>query len=133
MAKECLDGKCPKCKLNYRKAYSNRLGPYCEACAKDYAAKNLARKRSFVNDYKLTRGCRICGYTEHPVALELNHIDPLSKTMDIARSLGSCSMERLLAEIEKCDVLCANCHQIHTYENKHHLTRRTKPLQARSN
>jgi hypothetical protein len=90
----------------------------------DYNKEKLEKKRQFVNEYKLSRGCKQCGYKEHPVALELNHIDPLSKAMNIARSLGGCSMARLEKELAKCEVLCANCHQIHTYENNHHLTRR---------
>jgi len=35
---------------------------------------------------------------------------------------------KLLAEIEKCDVLCANCHRVHTYENRHWHTKRKGAL-----
>ena len=124
MAHREINGMCPTCNIRHRRHYKNKLGPYCDPCTKEYNAQKLQKKRAFVNEYKLSRGCRMCGYKAHPVALELNHIDPLSKTMQIARSLASCSMERLEAELEKCEVLCANCHQIHTYENKHNLTRR---------
>lgn len=114
----------PMCRVAPRHQYATRLGPYCTGCTKQYNADKLKQKRAFINDYKITRGCRVCGYREHPVALELNHIDPLSKSMNIARQLASCSMERLTTELEKCEVLCANCHQIHTYEQQHHLARR---------
>ena len=60
--------------------------------------------------------------TTHPVALELNHIDPTTKTYSIGRDLISISMKKLVEELAKCEVLCANCHQIHTYENGHHLS-----------
>lgn len=116
---------CPRCSLRERKRYAKGLGPYCVECTKEYNAQKLAKKRHFLNEYKLERGCSQCGYKGHPVALELNHIDPLSKSINIARELASCSMERLEAELVKCEVLCANCHQIHTYENKHHLVRRS--------
>jgi len=80
------------------------------------------KKRDFVNEYKLERGCAQCGYNAHPVALELNHIDPTTKTYSIGKELISISMEKLVLELAKCEVLCANCHQIHTFENGHHLT-----------
>jgi hypothetical protein len=117
---------CPKCKIRSRRVYSTgKVGPYCTECTKDYNAKKLEKKRAFVNQYKLERGCKQCGYNEHPVALELNHIDPQTKEFSIAKALPSVSMERLLKELEKCEVLCANCHQIHTYEHQHHLTVRS--------
>jgi len=67
-------------------------------------------------------GCAQCGFDSHPAALDFNHThgtksfgignDPKRKWSDI------------LAEIAKCEVLCANCHRIHTYENKHNHTKR---------
>jgi len=117
---------CPKCGSRERRVYSTgKIGPYCTECTAQYNSGKLQKKRAFINNYKLSLGCRICGYKEHPVALELNHIDPLTKSFQIAQALASYSMEKIKAELEKCEVLCANCHQIHTYENKHHLTVRT--------
>ena len=110
--------KCAKCEVGER--YSS--GPYCRPCTKKYNRERLQKKRDFVNSYKMERGCRECGYNAHPVALELNHIDPTTKTYSIGRQLISISMENLVLELAKCEVLCANCHQIHTYENEHHLS-----------
>jgi hypothetical protein len=63
--------------------------------------KNTTHKScQFVNEYKLSRGCKVCGYNKHPAALELNHIDPSSKSFQIAQALASNSM----TELEKCEV-----------------------------
>ena len=113
---------CPKCETGER--YST--GPYCRPCTKEYNRVRLQKKRDYVNQYKLERGCAHCGYNTHPVALELNHIDPTTKEFSIGKQLISISMSKLKEELAKCEVLCANCHQIHTYENGHHLT---QPLQ----
>ena len=118
--------QCPKCGTNPRRVSgTGRIGPYCVECTAEYNSEKLQARRAFVNEYKLSRGCKVCGYKEHPVALELNHIDPQTKTFSIARQLASISMENLVKELEKCEVMCANCHQIHTYENNHHLTVRS--------
>jgi 5-methylcytosine-specific restriction endonuclease McrA len=69
-------------------------------------------------------GCQRCGYREHPVALEFDHIDPLTKKYSIGSQLMSMSWKSLHEEISKCQVLCANCHQIHTHESNHYATRR---------
>jgi hypothetical protein len=34
------------------------------------------------------------------------------------------AMHKLLAEIAKCEILCANCHRVHTFENRHWRTKR---------
>ena len=109
---------CSKCGVGERYTTSS----YCRSCNKEYNRKRLQKKRDFVNEYKLERGCSQCGYNKHPVALELNHIDPTTKTYSIGKELISISMENLVLELAKCEVLCANCHQIHTFENGHHLS-----------
>ena len=109
---------CSRCGVGER--YTSNS--YCRDCNKQYNRERLQKKRDFVNDYKMERGCAQCGYNKHPVALELNHIDPTTKTYSIGRDLISISMKKLVEELAKCEVLCANCHQIHTYENGHHLS-----------
>ncbi|AGG91282.1 hypothetical protein SWVG_00045 [Synechococcus phage S-RIP1] len=108
---------CPKCKVR-----DKGRNPYCKPCFKEYNKQRLKKKRDFVNEYKLARGCCKCGYNEHPVALELNHIDPSTKIYSIGKQLIGISMPKLIAELKKCNVMCANCHQIHTFENGHHLS-----------
>jgi hypothetical protein len=55
--------------------------------------------------------CQICGYNKCLRALTFHHRDPTQKSfaLDI-RILASKSWETLISEIEKCDLLCANCH-----------------------
>lgn len=58
--------------------------------------------------------CQICGYNKNYAALTFHHRDPELKEIALdARSLSNITMTRLLAEIEKCDLLCANCHLEH--------------------
>jgi hypothetical protein len=87
------------------------------------ASKRLRdERRSKLNSIKLSAGCKDCGFNSHPAALEFNHRDPLTKDFTISQSMHR-SWSSLEAEIAKCDVLCSNCHHIHSYNNKHHAVR----------
>lgn len=72
-------------------------------------------KREYVGALKLERGCTDCGYAAHPAALDFDHLPGTIKVRDIkqGQQLG---WQALLNEIDKCEVVCANCHRIRTYE-----------------
>lgn len=53
----------------------------------------------------------MCGYSKCLQALEFHHLDPTEKDGGLAGSIKFLSKEKLLAEIEKCVLLCANCHR----------------------
>jgi hypothetical protein len=111
---------CLKCGKPYDKVRSTHV--YCTtSCRKAAHNKQKIDKLAAI---KLERGCCKCGYNTHPAALHFNHIDPSTKSFNIG-SNGSKSLEELILETEKCEVLCANCHAIHTIENGHHLSRPT--------
>lgn len=63
-------------------------------------------------------GCSICGYNNNISALDFHHIDSSTKEFQLdKRTLGNTSMERILLEVDKCILLCANCHrEIHNPE-----------------
>lgn len=87
---------------------------------KEKAAKNnkiyRQRNREYVRDYKLSHGCADCGYNKHYAALDFDHISD-DKEHTIAKMVGSaiCSIETLMKEIRKCEVVCSNCHRIRTW------------------
>ena len=67
---------------------------------------------AWISDLKVESGCVDCGAT-HPAILDYHHINPSEKEYSIANSVkNGWSKERILKEIEKCVVLCANCHRI---------------------
>jgi hypothetical protein len=89
-------------------------GKYCSSHCNNKAQRK--KRQEFLNNYKLEEGCARCGYNFHPAALQFNHIDPTTKGFNIGENKNK-SLELILLEIEKCEVLCANCHAIHTQEN----------------
>lgn len=59
------------------------------------------------------RGCADCGETD-PVVLEFDHVRGV-KAANISRMVSDLvGLGRIEAEIEKCDVVCANCHRRRT-------------------
>ncbi len=78
-----------------------------------YWKAKMAENRKWMDAYKLEKGCAECGYRAHAVALDFHHKDSETKAFTIATHRGLRS-SRLLAEMDKCEVLCANCHRVHT-------------------
>jgi len=76
------------------------------------------RNRKIADKIKLTKGCNICGYRKNARALCFHHLDLSTKNGSV-RSLYSHSKNKMLEEIDKCIVLCANCHlELHEKEEK---------------
>lgn len=74
-------------------------------------------KREYVNNYKLERGCSVCGYNKCSAALELDHIDRTQKKFKLSDAQRK-SWKSIYEEIAKCVVLCANCHREKTQIEK---------------
>ena len=55
--------------------------------------------------------CQICGYKRCIEALEFHHQDPLKKDFAVSSKGYTRSWEVVKSELDKCDLLCANCHR----------------------
>lgn len=76
------------------------------------------RTRIWVGELKMEKGCAHCGYAEHPAALHFHHRNPEEKCGSVTKLLTG-AKQKLLDEIAKCDVLCANCHAKVTWKETH--------------
>ena len=72
------------------------------------------------HNYKQTLKCYKCGESRHWV-LDFHHRDPSIKDGTITQMLLNSSREKLLQEIDKCDVLCANCHRDLHYQERQNI------------
>lgn len=74
--------------------------------------------REFTNSYKISKGCIDCGYNQNPLALQFDHVR--GKKYAVSQMVSSgLSIKAIQQEIEKCEVRCANCHAIITYERRY--------------
>lgn len=125
---------------------------WCRACRKEYAAKHYqGNKRMYVDNYKRwatenraqavavqsrhrTRrwvllnsikallGCVRCGEKD-PRCLDFHHLDEDQKVCTVSQML-CWAFDKLMAEVLKCEILCANCHRKH-----HGTTRKAKRIE----
>lgn len=120
---------CRDCKteLPIGSFYKNKKGrgghlSVCKSCtAVRYGAgvrERSAKFRAYVQAIKVERGCADCGYNAHPAALDFDHLPGHLKAGKLASMACGSSMKTIHAEIDKCDVVCANCHRIRTAERR---------------
>jgi Zn ribbon nucleic-acid-binding protein len=86
-------------KKGYRKAM-------CNSCSVTQARRR--RKEKAIN-YKGGE-CVICGYNKHQSALQFHHILPEHKDFGFSSKGYTRSWESQKAELDKCVLLCSNCH-----------------------
>jgi hypothetical protein len=77
---------------------------------------NRAKKKEYV--WKLKENpCVDCGQTFHPMAMQFDHL--ADKFSDISQMVNrNFSIEKLDEEIAKCDLVCANCHAVRTWQRQ---------------
>ena len=62
--------------------------------------------------------CTICGYNAHPAALDFHHTNPQEKEVTWDK-LRLRSWDKIIIELDKCVLLCANCHRIEHSKSKY--------------
>ncbi len=100
---------------NGEAAYATKRGASASVSQKR-TQKCRDRGRAFLATKKLESGCVDCGYKDAPESLDFDHVRG-EKLFSLATKPGA-SLARLSAEIAKCEVVCANCHRIRTF-NRH--------------
>lgn len=71
-----------------------------------------AQRRRKIIDIKKQGGgaCAFCGYDKNFAALDFHHVDPTQKEFSVNSAMKETSAQ-VAREIEKCVLLCRNCHQ----------------------
>lgn len=81
--------------------------------------RNKRHISELVKRWKLLKGCQKCGFkAKHSCQLDIDHIVPKGKNGNDRQAINtSWSKPRLKEELSKCQVLCANCHRLKTFED----------------
>ncbi len=95
----------------WRKA--NAITERPNACRR--VAEQRKKKKAFVRSYKDGRPCADCGLSYPHFVMDFDHARGKKSFALSTVHYGLWSNERILAEIAKCDLVCANCHRIRTH------------------
>ena len=113
--------KCSKCgeikspENFYSKTDANCKYAECKTCISQRTRLRHRKIKQQAVEYK-GGSCVKCGYNKSISALDFHHRDPSKKEFGINRGQGR-SFETIKHELDKCDLLCANCHrEIHESE-----------------
>lgn len=94
------------CGKSYK--YVRHKGSTTKHCASCMTNRGRFKKKQRAVAY-LGGKCMICGYDKSVTAMHFHHRDPATKSFPISGNYTR-GWLRTVAELDKCDLLCANCH-----------------------
>lgn len=112
------NNKCKKCnKIKNSKHHKfkktkkgNYIYPFSDKWENVDQKRNHTRRKLWSIEYKGGK-CHVCGYSKCVGALEFHHIEPEYKKFAISSTSGNISERVLKKELDKCVLLCSNCHR----------------------
>lgn len=85
---------------------------FCSKNCKNNYGVHKRRKKLKEQSVEYKGGsCQVCGYNRCRSALEFHHLDPNKKDFGIGASGHTRSWEKIKIELNKCIMVCANCHR----------------------
>lgn len=105
VAGKCRCAECTRANADYSSLWASRNPEKKNRQQRE----RYVRRRKIVDEIKLSSGCCVCGYNFHPAALDFHHGGD-DKEFGIGAH-SNAGWNRVLSEISKCVVMCANCHR----------------------
>lgn len=87
----------------------------------EYKRRGRASREKFKREAKAyveaekSKPCTDCSQTFHYACMDFDHVYG-NKVRNVSRIQNFGSMKQLLAEIEKCELVCANCHRLRSFK-----------------
>jgi hypothetical protein len=105
------DNYCRPCRAAYKRDHyaANRARYIAQALTRKQTL--AAERAAYLLDYFGEHPCTDCGEAD-PLVLEFDHLG--EKSFGVSKGLRDRPWPDVLAEIDKCDVVCANCHRRRT-------------------
>jgi len=110
-----VNPRCRECEPEHRLAhYQTNQSQFIANTKRRYR-----KLKQLINDIKTSSPCFDCGQSYPPYVMDFDHVDPTNKLCNVSRmpSKFPCE-EKILAEIEKCDLVCSNCHRVREHNRQ---------------
>src|SRR5574343_68090 len=107
---------CPRCKQNcktedfYQRRGKANSSTYCKTCTSEQTVERTRLFKFKCVEYKGGK-CVRCDYDRYIGALEFHHLDPEGKDFTIAHLRAYSFSDKVKKELDKCILVCANCHR----------------------
>jgi hypothetical protein len=111
-----LQTYCRNCYRVRQREYHARDGNGRRAAVRENTRRARARNRELIIEYLSRSACADCGIAD-PIVLEFHHVG--GKTLSVCLLVGrGYGRGRIEEELQRCLVLCANCHRIRTAKER---------------
>lgn len=105
-AKGTFQTHCKACHTAYSKIHYQQNKKKYMKKAREFDA----RRADLIFQLKIAKGCSYC-LEKDPICLDFHHKDKTTKDFNIGNKFGDVSLETLMREIDKCEIVCSNCHR----------------------
>jgi hypothetical protein len=114
-AKNQRDSFCRPCRAAYKQEHYHANKQTYIARAAESKRRLRLKRTAYLLAFFADHPCSDCGERD-PVVLDFDHIG--EKTFEIAQALPYRSWKTIVAEMGKCEVVCANCHRRRTAQRR---------------
>jgi len=118
---EKCDVVCANChRVRSQARHANRLSETERTGCSPSISRRRERWRSQAAclDKLRDRPCQDCGRRFPACAMDFDHRDPAAKRAQVTQMVSRAGLDTILAEAAKCDIVCANCHRLRTYNRR---------------
>lgn len=84
-----------------------------------YKRERVRELLEYVRQQKAGKPCVDCGHSFHHAAMDFDHIRGEKFASVSQLAAYGYSIRSIDEEIAKCELVCANCHRVRTYQRKH--------------
>ena len=92
------------------------VGPGQKEKTKERSIRSRTKLKRQLWNIKEKSGCVDCGEKYPHYMLDFDHIPGFEKIGNVADVVTNYSWKKGMEELEKCEIVCANCHRIRSYQ-----------------
>lgn len=110
--------RCKTCLRAYADKYNKEHPEWAKENRKKQKIRANKKCRDLIKKLKTENSCVDCGKFYHFSVMDFDHVRG-EKKFNICRLDNRGAFQQLLKEIEKCEIVCSNCHRLRTYVRSH--------------